>query len=176
MIRMYGKLTLRSKKCTVMATILITKFTKEKVLYTQKVFSTSAQFCVAAETKTRRNLLSMACVPHPWGQKKKQWGTNPQKSWIVRIVLSATRLLCLAVVCQYLVGLGWAPLSLTSARLVSAPCHTCASRVPWQCCGSCSRTWELAMGEIPSLYICTSLYWRGTAVSCHNLGQSSWWW
>lgn len=48
-----------------MVTILITKFTKEKVLYTQKAFSTSAQFCVAAETKTKLHLLFVACVPHP---------------------------------------------------------------------------------------------------------------
>lgn len=127
------------------------KVTKEKVLYTQNVSSVSAQFCVAAETKTRWHLLSVACIPHP--QRKKQSRTNPQKSWIVHMMLSAARVLGSSVVIYYSGGLGWAPLRLASATLVSAPCHMWTSdSYAHQCLGSCSRTWELGSKRNTSLY------------------------
>lgn len=157
----------------VMATILITKFTKEKVLYTQKVLSTSRQFCVAAETKTRCHFLFVACIPHPWGRKKKQWGINLQKSWVVHVLLSAARLLDLALVVSIQLGSAWLPSGLLLPVLCQPPRHSCASHMPLQCLGSCSRTREPAMAEIPAsaLCICTSLYWRGTTVSWYNLEQ-----
>lgn len=62
--------------------------------------------------------------------------------------------------CQYSVGFGSALLRLVSASLVSAPHHTCTSHMPQ---GSCSRTWQLAMGETPAstLCFCISLCWNG---------------
>lgn len=141
-----------------MATILITKFTKEKVLYTQKVLSTSGQFCVAAETKTRWHFLFAACIRHPWGRKKKQWGINPQKSWVVHVLLSAARLLGLALVVSIQLGSAWLPSGLLLPVLCQPPRHTRASHMPLQCLGSCSRTREQAWQKYqPLLCACAHL-------------------
>lgn len=155
-----------------MAIVLISKITKEKVLYTRKVFSTSAQFYLAAQSKTGQDLLSVTCVPPTWGWKTKQRGTNPPKSWVVHIMLSAARPLGSAVVVSIRLGSAW----LFSALLLPLLCQLPSIHAHLVCHSSALDP-AVGLGSWPwdsTLYICTSLYWRGMTVSCYNLGQSSW--
>lgn len=117
----------------VMATILITKFTKEKVLYTQKVLSTSGQFCVAAETKTRCHFLFVAS-PSLRLEKETMRDKSPKKLGCPCLTVCC-QTAGLSSGCQYSAGFGLAPLRVASGSVVSAPppylCISYATAVPW---------------------------------------------
>lgn len=86
-----------------------------------------------------------------WAWRKKRWGTNPPKSWVVHVMLSAARPLGSAVVVNIRLGSAWSSQARFCHSCVSPPPYThisYATAVPW------ILLWDLGagIGRNTSLY------------------------